>query len=87
MIFYHVKVNRAFLPSLISLLSLVPFVLTTRGTPLILNLATQLHTNFQVDWSVVYLVGVSKDCSCFTQVINYNAKGLKWILTKISKNN
>ena len=38
---------------------------------------------FRLIQSVVYPVGVSKDCSCFTQMINYNSKDLVQILTKI----
>jgi len=37
--------------------------------------------------SAVYPVGVSKDCSCFTQMIDHNSKDLVRILTKIDTDN
>jgi len=43
-----------------------------------LNLATYL---------AIYPVGMSKDCSCFTQMIHYNSMELVRILTKIDTDN
>ena len=42
---------------------------------------------FRLIQSVAYPVGVSKDCSCFTQMIDYNSKDLVRILTKIDTDN
>jgi len=39
---------------------------------------------FRLIRSAVYPVGVSKDCSCFTQMIDYNSKDL---FTKIDTDN
>jgi len=38
---------------------------------------------FRLIQSTAYPVGVSKDCYCFTQMIDYNSKDLVWTLTKI----
>jgi len=42
---------------------------------------------FRLIQSAVYPVGVSKDCFCFTQMIDYNSKNLVRILTKIDIDN
>jgi len=42
---------------------------------------------FRLIQSAVYPVGVSKDCSCFMQMIDYNSKDLVRILTKIDTDN
>ena len=42
---------------------------------------------FRLIQSAVYPVGVSKDCSCFTQMIYYNSKDFVRILTKIYTGN
>ena len=42
---------------------------------------------FRLIQSAVYPVGVSKDFSCFTQMIDYTSKDLVWILTKIDTDN
>ena len=38
---------------------------------------------FRLIHSAVYPVGVSKNCSCFMQMIDYNSKDLVWILSKL----
>jgi len=42
---------------------------------------------FSLIQSVVYPVGMSKDCSCFKRMIDYNSKDLLRILTKIDIDN
>ena len=42
---------------------------------------------FRLIQSAVYPVDVSKDCSFFTQMVDYNSKDLVWILTKIHTDN
>ena len=87
MILYYTKTDRAIFTkvgfSLISLLSFTLF-LTTKRHPS--DVEPNYIPTFRLIQSAVYPVGVSKDCSCFAQMIDYNFKELVRILTKIDTN-
>ena len=87
MILYYTKTDRAIFTkvgfSLISLLSFTLF-LTTKRHPS--DVEPNYIPTFRLIQSAVYPVGVSKDCSSFAQMINYNLKELVQILTKIDTN-
>ena len=51
-----------------------------------LNLATYIPI-FRLIQSAVCSVGMSKDCFCFVQMIDYNSKDLELIFTKIDADN
>jgi len=74
--------------SLISLLSLAPFISNHQNAPLMLNLATGVFTPI-FSWSSQQftLVGMSEYCFCFTQTIHYDSKDPVWILTKMWNKN
>ena len=84
MIFYYVKIDSAIFKkvgfTIISLLSLTPFVFNHHKVPLCFEL--NYIPIFWLTQTAVYPVGVSKDCSCFTQISDYNSKDLVQIFTK-----
>ena len=67
--FYTTKVEF----SLISKFSLTPFVLTTKRHPS--DVEPSYIPIFWLIQSAVYSVGMSKDCFCFAQMIDYNFNG------------
>ena len=77
---------RLSLASYQSCLSLHSF-LTTKRHPSRFVVEPSYIPIFRLIQSAVYSVGVSKDRFCFVQMIDYNSKDLKWILTKIDTNN
>ena len=89
MIFFYVKIDRAILPRLgvasyLCCLLLHSFITTKRHSS---EVEPSYILIFRLIQSVVYPVGASKDCSCFTQTIGYNSKDFVRILTKIGSNN
>jgi len=91
MILYYAKIDWAIFTkvefSLISLLSfcfLLCSFLTTKRHPS--DVEPSYIPTFRLIQSAVYPVGVSKDCSCFAQMIDYNFKELVQSLTKIDTN-
>ena len=77
MIFFH-KIERAIFTKVgFSLIFLLHLFLTTKRYP------SDVEPSYRPIQSAVYFVGVSKDCSCFKQMIDYNSKNLVWIFTKI----
>ena len=89
MIFFYAKIDRAIFTkvrfSLISQLSLTPFVSNHQKAPS--GVEPSYIPIFRLIQSAVYSVGVSKDCFCFTQMIDYNSKDLERILTEIDADN
>ena len=71
--------------SLISLLSLTLFVFNHKRHSS--DVEPNYISIFRLIQSVIYPVGMSKDCSCFMQLIDYNSKDFVQILTKIGTNN
>ena len=84
MIFFYAKIDHAFLPrlGLASYLCclLLHLFLNTKRHPS--DVETSYIPIFWLILSAVYPVGMSKYCTCFTQMINYNSTNLVRILTK-----
>ena len=86
MIFFYVKIDRAIftevgLASYLCCLLLHLFQTTKRHPS---DVEPSYIPIFRfIRESAVYCVGVSKDYTCFTQMINYNSKDLVQILTKM----
>jgi len=64
-----------------SLISLLPLALATKGHTSDVEI-TYIPIFKMI--KAVYPVGVSKNCLCFIQTIDYNIQDLVWILTKIN---
>ena len=71
------------LASYLCCLLLCSFITTKRHPS---DVVPSYKPTFRLIQSAVYPVGVSKDCSCFAQMIDYNFKELVRILTKIDTN-
>ena len=84
-IFFYTKIDPTILPrlGLASYLCclLLHLLLTTKRHPS--DVEPSYIPIFRLIQSAVYCVGMSKDCTCFTQMIDYNSKDLVRILLKI----
>ena len=83
--YYATQIAQLLLSSLISLLCLTSFIFNHQKAPS--DVKPSYILIFRLIQSAVYLVDVSKDFSCFMQIIDYNSKDLVWIHTKIVMDN